>query len=144
MSSSFLKPDLVRDEGERHVCYRDTKGYPTWGIGHKDLLAHVGQIFSSAQIDAAFNQDVATAEGGISHALPWFKDLSSLRQDCLVNMAFNLGVHGLLEFDTFLGFMQRKKYAQATLDLRGTPWFHQVGDRANRICQQIISNTHQN
>jgi lysozyme len=69
--------------------------------------------------------------------------LAPLRQDCLINMAFNLGVHGLLEFNTFLGFMQQGKWGQAVLDLRGTPWFHEVGGRSVRICRQIVSSIHQ-
>lgn len=146
MTTAFLEHDLIRDEGIAFKSYLDTKGNWTIGIGHKltpDIANRATLVWSKDQIDAAFTQDVVTAQLGIGDSWALYKSQTDLRQDCLVNMAFNLGVHGLLKFTTFLDLLGKGRFPEAALDLRGTPWFHEVGQRAVRIAEQLITNTHQ-
>lgn len=150
MTSEFLLPDLQRDEAHlgqpRLIAYPDpiSKGPPwTIGYGHTGREVHPGLIWTPDQCEAALEADVKAVEDGLDTGMTWWRDQEPLRQDALVNMAFNLGVHGLLTFTTFLGLMQIENYPHAALDLRGTPWYHQVGDRAKRIAEQILTNIHQ-
>lgn len=143
MTTPFLRSDLVRDENSSTVAYPDSRGIPTIGIGHTGREVHLGLVWTPAEITVAFNHDLAIAEEGITLNLPWQSELSGLRQDCLANIAFNLGVHGLLKFDTFLGFMKSGDYASAALDLTHTLWYGEVGERSARICRQIETNVHQ-
>jgi lysozyme len=101
-------------------------------------------VWTADQCEAALEADVEKFECGLDTAMPWWREQEPLRQDCLLNIAFNIGVHGLMGFTTFLPLMKAGKYPHAALDLRGTAWFHQVGDRAERIAQQILTNVHQN
>jgi lysozyme len=144
--SEFLEEDLQRDEALRLIAYPDpgTKGPPwTIGYGHTGREVHPGLVWNVTEAIQALRYDIASTEMGLTTALPWFTCLVPLRQDCLINMAFNLGVHGLLGFTTFLEFVKRGHYPEASLDLRGTTWYHEVGDRAKRIGRQLISNEHQ-
>lgn len=143
MTTGFLETDLVRDEGRENVAYLDTRRNVTWGIGHMDNKVHVGTHFTDAQIDSQFLIDKAIAQRGLAQHWPPLNTLSDLRQDAMINMAFNLGVSKLLTFHTFLDYMTQGKYGSAALDLHGTPWYHEVGDRAKRICAQITTNIHQ-
>jgi lysozyme len=99
-------------------------------------------VWTQAQADAALGVDVMLFSRGLDTALPWWRTLDLLRQDVLLDMSFNLGIHGLLSFGTFLGFVKEGEYPQAALDLRGTPWFHQVGERAVRLCDQLATGLH--
>lgn len=148
MTSKFLQPDLERDEGRKSHAYLDNANPPNWtiGIGHKlgTLPMFSDWVWDDHTIDTQFLADVIVAKGGIQGAEPWFERLSDLRQDCLVNMTFNLGLHGLLGFHTFLRLMAQNKFDEAVLDLRdNTLWYHQVGHRGKRIYEQIRSNIHQ-
>ena len=146
MTSPYLLRDLERDESLRLIAYPDpiSGGVPwTIGYGHTGREVYPGLIWTSAQCQAALAADIAAAKNGLYTSIPWYLDLEDVRQDCLVNMAFNLGVHGLLNFTTFLSLMKAGKYAEAALDLRGTPWFKEVGDRAKRIVAQITTGQHQ-
>lgn len=148
MTTENLPHDLLRDESSKLTAYPDplTGGHPwTIGVGHTGLDVHEGLVWSDDQVMAALAHDIAVAVHGLeeSSIAPWWGSLSDLRQDCLVNMAFNLGVHGLLGFNTFLGLLKAGDYKGAAEDLRGTRWHRQVGDRAKRIANQIETGVHQ-
>jgi lysozyme len=56
----------------------------------------------------------------------------------LTNMAFNLGVHGLMGFNQFLSFVQAGNYSAAASDLETTAWWDQVGTRGPKIQALIL------
>jgi lysozyme len=146
MTTEFLDADLMRDEGLCLTAYADplTGGEPwTIGYGHTGREVHPGLRWNALQAKAALYVDIKRTQCGLTTALPWWESLSPLRQDCIVNMAFNLGVAKLLAFNTFLGFLKAGEYSKAALDLRGTLWFKQVGERAVRIVDQLAYNIHQ-
>lgn len=150
MPTTNLFNDLQRDEAHlgqpRLIAYPDPKsGHEPWtiGFGHTGPEVHPGLVWTADQCEEALTDDIAKFECGLDTSLPWWRDQSPLRQDCLLNMAFNMGVAKLLMFTTFLGLMKLENYPHAALDLRGTPWFHQVGDRAERIVTQILTDVHQ-
>ena len=81
--------------------------------------------------------DVQAVIDGLTSQLVWFPELDSVRQGVLVNMAFNLGVDGLLEWNTFLSLVKTGQYNAAADDMAHTPWASQVGGRATRLEQQM-------
>lgn len=150
MTSQYLIPDLQRDEAHlgqpKLIAYPDplTKGPPwTIGYGHTGREVHPGLVWTHEQCDVALAEDVKSVTQALDTSMPWWTEQSPLRQDCLVNMGFNMGVHGLLEFTTFLGLMKLQNYPHAALDLQGTLWYRQTGDRAKRIHDQILKDQHQ-
>ena len=138
-----LRQELDQDEGYRTKVYFDAGGVPTVGRGHTGPDVRPGATWSTAEIEAAFTSDIRRAEQSLYKALPWTADLDDPRQDVLVDMTFNLGLHGLLGFHRFLTAVQDGNYAQAGEDLLAThPWVDQVGDRAKRLAAQIEQNVH--
>ena len=149
MTTLFLLQDLMLEEapGGKPVlkAYPDPRsGGPPWtiGFGHTGREVHPGLVWTPAQCEAALHADVGAVTTGLTTALPWWTSLDDPRQDVLADMAFNLGVHGLLGFHTFLGFVETGKYAAASLDLRGTAWYGEVGHRAQRLEQQMKLGLH--
>ena len=124
---------LKRDEGLRLKPYKDTVGKLTIGIGRN--LDDVG--ISEAEANYLLGNDVAKATSAIRQTLPWADDLNEARMGVLVNMAFNMGIAGLLKFPGMLGKLQRGLYEEAAAEMVDSAWYHQVGERAKRLVTQM-------
>lgn len=145
MTSPYLAADLKVDEGLRLTAYPDpiSGGAPwTIGYGHTGREVHPGLVWTQAQADDALSGDIGLACKGLDTALPWWRTLSDLRQDVLADMAFNLGVHGLMGFTTFLGLVKAADFVGAADDMLATRWASQVGSRAKRLAEQMRTGIH--
>lgn len=146
MTSPYLVGDLKLEEGLRLEAYPDPiSGGPPWtiGYGHTGREVHPGLVWTEAQATAVLEGDIAATSRGLDTALTWWRTLSDLRQDCLVDMAFNLGVHGLMAFDAYLRLVRAGDYQDAAADQLGSRWARQVGHRARRLARQMATNSHQ-
>jgi lysozyme len=133
---------LMEDEGCELVAYPDplTHGEPfTVGYGHTSPSVSQGQEITQAQADAFLDADIAKAELGLTTALPWFAGLDPVRRDILTNMAYNLGVAGLLAFRHMLAAMEAGNYRAAADDALDSAWAHQVKGRAYRLAALMQS-----
>lgn len=131
-----LKEDLIRDEGLVLHAYKDTKGYLTIGVGRLIDKARNGGI-SKKEALFLLDNDILGTITELDKKLPWFKGLSEVRQRALVNMAFNLGINGLMNFKKMLRAMEIGHFDRAALEARDSKWYFQVGDRAKRIVKMI-------
>jgi lysozyme len=73
----------------------------------------------------------------------WFERLSEPRQGVLVNMCFNMGIYRLLEFRRMLGAVQAEAWSTAAEEMKDSDWYKQVGARAERLCEQMRTDTWQ-
>ncbi|MGH6957723.1 MAG: glycoside hydrolase family protein [Caulobacteraceae bacterium] len=146
MTSPYLIGDLKRDEGFRAQAYPDPLlGWkrPTIGYGHAGRDVHPGLIWTENLAADALADDVAQVCKGLDTGLPWWRGLDPIRQDCLVNQAYELGVAGLMEFDTYLGLVRTGKFEAAAEDLLAdTLWGGEVAARAHRVAQEMRSGMH--
>lgn len=133
---------LERDEGLRTVAYPDpvSHGEPfTIGYGHTGGIVP-GQTCTVQQAHDWLAHDVANAEQHLMFALPWFSDLDPVRADVLTNIAFNIGVSGLLKWPTTLGHFRAHNWEAASHDLLTEGrWDTQVGDRAKRLAHATLT-----
>jgi lysozyme len=130
-----LEEQLVRDEGEVLKMYRCPAGFLTIGVGH-NLEAKPISKKASRVILA---DDIYDTQRELAGAMPWLFDLSLERQDGLINMAFNLGVGGLLQFKKALAAIKDQNWAEAEKHLKDSKWYGQVGKRAERVTKQIVT-----
>ncbi len=138
MTTPQLRDDLIADEGLRERAYTDGGGVWTIGVGHTGPEVRRGLAWSRPACLQALERDIALAEWGLDAHLPWWRGLSLERQDVLANMAFNLGVEGLLAFRHTLEAVQAADYALAAEHmLASEPWRTQVGARAMRLAAQM-------
>lgn len=129
MNREALIAQLLVDEGLRLKPYRDTVGKLTIGVGHN--LDDVGITQDEAMYLLA--NDVRRTYGELLEALPWVTKLDDARQNVLTNMAFNLGIKGLLGFKHALACMQREAWHDAADAMLQSKWARQVGARAVRL-----------
>ena len=132
-SVDLLAAALEIDEGERLRLYRDTVGKLTIGVGHN--IEDKG--ISSATSAFILREDIYEVIEGLNLAIPWWMDLDDVRQRVLANMAFNLGVNGLLGFKRTLRAVREGRYADAADYMLQSKWARQVGKRAVRLSQEM-------
>ena len=135
-----LLTQLRRDEGLRLEAYSDSVGVLTIGYGH-NLEAHGGSdvICTQEQAERWLEADAAKACGELSKHLPWTTALDDARKAVLQNMAFNIGIGGLLGFHRTLTMIEAGNYEGAAEAMLESKWAGQVGDRARRLAQQMRS-----
>lgn len=126
-----VKTDLARDEGRKDVLYKDSLGFLTGGIGHL-----MSKKLSPAVIDLWFQEDLSEALKLLDTNLPWWINLSPVRQRVLLNMAFNLGPK-LLGFTNTLQAMKIGNYTAASQGMLDSKWATQVGKRAKRLAYMM-------
>ena len=134
---------LKRHEGERLTAYLDTVGILTVGVGHNCKASPVpgiekpGDRISQELSDRLFFQDTHNHETALLKKLPWIPELAPSRQAVLFNMAFNLGVAGLLSFKNTLSLIQQGKYLAASDAMLKSKWATQVKGRAYELAEQM-------
>lgn len=133
-----LREQLIRDEGERLEAYQDSLGNWTIGIGH--LLGETKRMISitAMEMDALFTWDCYRAEQVADRCIPLWKSLDPPRQRVILNMAFNLGPR-LLKFVDFRAAVALSDWTVAAKAMEASVWFHQVGARAVRLRDTILT-----
>lgn len=125
MNLDRLKKTLQKHEGLRMRPYKDTVGKLTIGIGRN--LDDIG--ISEQEAFFLLDNDIQRAVDLTKRILPEFQELDDLRQEVLVNMAFNMG-NGLQEFKKMLAATIKGEYDVAANEMLSSRWAKQVGQRA--------------
>lgn len=136
MNVNALMAQLIEHEGLRLDLYKDTVGIWTIGVGRN--LEHVG-LRSEVEAKYLLRSDVLAIRSDLLVALPWISDLDDVRQRVLNNMAFNLGVAGLLGFHRTLRHISDGKYTDAAHEMLQSLWARQVGKRAIALSKMMAT-----
>ena len=126
-----LRAQLIDHEGVRLHAYQDSLGFWTIGIGRLIDKRRGGGI-SHDEALFLLDNDIAETIGELRAALPWFLREDEIRQRAMIDLAFNLGVPGLLKFRNTLAAWERNDYAAAARGLEKSLWYRQVGRRGPR------------
>ncbi len=124
-----LIDQLSIDEGRKPRIYTDSVGKLTIGVG-RNLSDRA--LFED-EIDLMLANDIKLVAKQLDDNLPWWRQMTDARQNCLANMAFNLGIHGLLGFAQTLDMMKAGRYDAAAAGMMNSKWAKQVKQRANRL-----------
>lgn len=127
-----LRKLIELHEGRVPHAYQDSLGYWTIGVGHLIDKRKGGKLPDSI-IDILLEHDIHEHRKEMLAALPWANQLDEVRQAVLTDMAFNLGVNGLLGFKNTLESVRLGLYHKAAGQMLQSKWATQVGQRANRL-----------
>lgn len=130
-----LAAQLTLHEGLRLKPYRDTVGKLTIGVGRN--LTDKG--ISRQEAEILLDDDMDEVIIGLAKRLPWFSTLDPIRSRVLIDMAFNLGVDGLLEFKNTLWYVQHGHYGAAAIAMLQSKWARQVGRRADTLSKMMAT-----
>lgn len=131
-----LIDQLIRHEGLRLSAYQDHLGYWTIGVGRLIDERRGGRI-TEEEARYLLSNDIARFEKELDERLPWWRKLNEVRQRVLCDMAFNLGVDGLLQFKNTLKLIEESKYEEASKAMLESKWASQVGKRAATLSNMM-------
>ena len=131
-----LKQQLIREEGAESCAYQDSLGYWTIGVGRL-IDSRKGGGLSNDEIDMLLDNDIKRNYEAVLKALPWMEKLSDQRQAVLIEMAFQMGVSGLLQFKRTLGSIEDGQYGEAAVEMLESKWAKQTPKRAYRMALQM-------
>jgi lysozyme len=131
-----LVNQLRRDEGEVLHAYEDHLGFLTIGIGRL-IDKRKGGGISAQEAAYLLNNDIDTRIVELERRIPWFKSLDEARKGVLLNMAFQLGVDGILAFKNTLKEVQDGNYSKASEMMLLSKWATQTPERAKRLAKQM-------
>lgn len=131
----FLK-QLIRHEGLVPYAYQDSLGFWTIGVGTLIDKRKGGKLFPE-EIEFILDNRVRKLATELLAAIPWMKQLDKVRQYVLLNMAFNLGVGGLLKFKNTLEMIRTGNYAGAAKGMLNSLWAKQVKGRAVELAKMM-------
>lgn len=135
---SKLQKLVEQDEGRVPYAYQDSLGYWTIGVGFL-IDKRKGARVPDAVINFWFEYEMSQTEAALRAALPWVATLDEVRYAVLANMAYNLGVPGLLKFKNTLSMIEGGRYADASSAMLDSLWASQVKGRAKRLAEMMRS-----
>lgn len=115
--------------------YRDTVGKLTIGYGRN--LEDDGITESEAGNMLLHDIDMISEE--LEKRIPFFTSLNDVRQAVLIDMAYNMGIHGLMEFTNMLQCIEKGDYVTASLAMLQSKWASEVGRRAADLSDLMTS-----
>lgn len=135
-------PQIKADEGCRLTAYPDPlSGREPWTIGYGATGAAIGPftVWTQDQADADLQARLEALCGSLDGKIPWWRTMALPRQAVLLNMAYQLGVGGLLGFPHMLSCAEVADYADAAEAMLDSKWAHQTPNRAKRLSGQMES-----
>ena len=132
-AKAILSEQLIRHEGMKSKPYLCTAGKLTVGVG-RNLMDNGINVDEALYL---LSNDIDAVQKQIEYHLPWVIDLKEHQKMVLINMAFNLGVGGLLTFKNMLQALEQGDFALVEHEMLDSRWADQVGQRAEELAAQM-------
>ena len=130
---------LKRHEGLKLSAYQDSLGF--WTIGYGRLIdARKGGGISSSEAETLLENDLKAKAAGLDTEIPWWRGLDLGRQRALLDLAFNLGVQGLLTFHHALACLANQNWQGASDAFQTSLWARQVGQERTQDVVSLVLN----
>jgi len=126
---SVIKSIMI-NEGFSAQPYFDTAGKLTIGYGRNlddNPLTTDEAIY-------LLQNDVAKIEKKLM-VYSWFNQSSESVRDVLLEMAYNIGISGLLQFKNMIAAIKNEDYNAAAAEMLNSKWAKQVGNRAVKLSE---------
>lgn len=132
---SAISDLLIKHEALRVRPYRCTAGKLTIGVGRN--LDDRGITKEEALY--LLDNDIKAFTAELSERLYYFDTLPENAKIVLIDMAFNMGVGGLLTFKETLEHIKQGDYKEASKSMLQSKWASQVGNRAIELSNLLKS-----
>lgn len=142
MDKSAMAAELGFEEGQvkkngLHVAYQDHLGFWTLGIGRL-IDERKGGGLTDEEVNYLLQNDIARCHADLTRRMPGYIKLSPVRQRAILNMAFQLGVDGVLKFKKMIAALGRGDYATAEAEALDSKWAKaDTPQRARRVAKSL-------
>lgn len=127
--------DLKRHEGLRLHAYEDHLGY--WTIGYGRMIdKRKGGGISEAEAEHLLANDIDRVCARLQHERG-FRHAPFTVKRALANMAFQLGIGGLLSFQRMWSALEQQDYERAADEALDSRWAEQTPNRAQEVAEWI-------
>lgn len=131
-----LRADIKSDEGVVLHAYQDTLGY--WTIGSGILIdQRLSGGIKDSENDFIIDTRLSKLLNDMDLKLPWLVGKSDGIQRALCNMAWQMGLLGLLKFEGMLTSIKNGDYPTAAKQALDSLWAKETPQRAARIAALI-------
>jgi lysozyme len=110
------------------------KGHPTIGWGRALDVRGV----TLAEANYLLANDIAAVVSEVSTALPWVASLDEVRARVLLEMAFQMGIAGLLEFHDTLRCVQTGQYSVAAAAMLDSEWAREQSPARAEVLTEMM------
>ena len=117
---------IKRHEGLRLRPYKDSVGHPTIGYGHNLRIP----ITLNAALTILRDDIMKSYLDYLDMPVAVINDLSQNRKEVLLEMLFNLGLNGVLNFKRMIHALKWKQFDKAADEMLDSLWAKQVKSRA--------------
>lgn len=128
---------LAQEEGSRSTVYQDHLGFWTIGVGICVDSRVAGAGIDEEEQAWLLARRLEKLEVQLDSKIPWWRGLTESRQAVLIEMAFQMGVQGLLGFKNTLAHIQAERYRAAATNMLLSNWAKQTPARARRMAKQM-------
>lgn len=141
-----LKESIKIHEGFRSSVYLCPTGHPTVGYGFRVADLSPDELALNAGVVEPMSKEVAEKildikitkfKKQVYNALPWLTYAPMDIQDALCEMAYQMGVAGLLGFKNTLAMIKERKYREAAENMLKSKWATQTPKRAKQIANLV-------
>lgn len=141
-----LIDSIKENEGFRDHIYKDTLGFDTIGYGFKvgslskdelELNGGIIEPMSKEAADKILKKKLAKLTSKIYDAIPWLNNSPKEVQEVVIEMAYQMGVGGVLKFKNTLNFIKENEYKNASSNMMKSLWAKQTPNRAKKLASII-------
>jgi len=122
---SKLVEHIKEEEGFRGNVYKDTLGFDTIGYGTKMPLT---KKEAELILEHRLNNFISQVKSSLYRL-----EIKDEAWEILYNMAYQLGVGGLLKFKNMIKALENQDYKEASVHGRDSLWYKQTPNRAERL-----------
>ena len=131
-----IKTEIIREEGFSPYAYSDSLGYMTIGYG-RCIDKRKGPGISRYEAGVLLENNIRAALIFLKQEISFFDSLPDGVARALVNMAYQLGVAGVLKFKKMLAALEKKDWKEAAAQALDSEWAKQTPERAKRMAEMI-------
>ena len=127
-----MKELIKKHEGFRGMPYEDSLGFPTIGYGTKlPITKEEAEILLKHRLDIKIQE--------ITNYEPFYLELPPKAQKVIANMAYQLGVGGVMKFKKMWEALKNEDYKTAADEMLNSKWARQTPNRANELSEIMRS-----
>ncbi len=125
-----LIDNIKESEGFVGTVYKDSLGFNTVGYGTKmPLSRYEAELLLRHRLESKIHK--------LLEAKPFVAKMDEKRQAVLFEMAYQLGVDGLLKFHRMWEALEMRNYAVASVEMMDSRWAIQTPSRAYALCSAM-------
>lgn len=127
-----ISADLEDDEGRIKHAYLDSEGFITIGVGFL-IDERKGGGLDDEEIDFILAHRIKKKMAELDARLPQWNTYPENARRAVLNMAYQLGVSGLLAFRKTIAALDAGDYAKAADEALDSRWAKQTPNRATKV-----------